>query len=53
MTETTRSPECSASTLYLAFELGSTKWTLAFTPSAGAAAADSIAAGGRSEWVAA
>jgi transposase len=33
MTETTRSPECSASTLYLAFELGSTKWTLAFTPS--------------------
>jgi transposase len=34
MTETTRSPECSALPLYLAFELGSTKWTLAFTTSA-------------------
>jgi transposase len=35
MTETTRIEECSAagSTLYLAFELGSTKWTLAFTTS--------------------
>ena len=32
MTATTRSPECSAAaTLYLAFELGSTKWTLGFT----------------------
>jgi transposase len=31
MTETTRSPECSALPLHLAFELGSTKWTLAFT----------------------
>ena len=32
MTETTRDAECSASaTLYLAFELGSTKWVLAFT----------------------
>jgi transposase len=33
MTETTRSKESSASraTLYLAFELGSTKWTLGFT----------------------
>lgn len=32
MTETTRGTECSAPerTLYLAFELGSTKWTLAF-----------------------
>jgi transposase len=33
MTETTRTIECSRSTLYLAFELGSTKWTLAFTTS--------------------
>jgi transposase len=33
MTETTRTTECSAPmpTLYLAFELGSTKWTLAVT----------------------
>ena len=33
MTETTRNPECnpSAAALYLAFELGSTKWMLAFT----------------------
>jgi transposase len=33
MTETTRTAECSASAapLYLAFELGSTKWVLAFT----------------------
>jgi transposase len=32
MTATTRSTECSAAaTLYLAFELGSTKWTLGFT----------------------
>ena len=30
MTETTRPTECSAPTLDLAFELGSTKWTLAF-----------------------
>ena len=30
MTETTRRVECSAATVYLAFELGSTKWTLAF-----------------------
>jgi transposase len=30
MTETTRSVECTATTLSLAFELGSTKWTLAF-----------------------
>jgi transposase len=35
MTETTRSLECNApdATLYLAFELGSTSWTLAFTTS--------------------
>ena len=35
MTETTRSTKCNApgATLYLAFELGSTKWTLAFTTS--------------------
>ena len=35
MTETTRGTECTATdaTLYLAFELGSTKWTLAFTSS--------------------
>jgi transposase len=35
MTETTRAAECSAAqaTLYLAFELGSTKWTLAFSTS--------------------
>jgi len=35
MTETTRAPECIAAepTLYLAFELGSTKWTLAFSTS--------------------
>lgn len=35
MTETTRAPECIAAepTLYLAFELGSTKWTLAFAMS--------------------
>lgn len=33
MTETTRSLECSAATFYLALELGSTKWTLAFSPS--------------------
>ena len=33
MTATTRSTECNpaATTLYLAFELGSTKWTLGFT----------------------
>ena len=33
MTETTRPMECSVAelTLYLAFELGSSKWTLAFT----------------------
>jgi transposase len=30
MTEITRPVECSAATLYLAFELGSAKWTLAF-----------------------
>ena len=30
MTATTRPVECSAATVYLAFELGSTKWTLAF-----------------------
>lgn len=37
MTETTRTMECTApgGTLYLAFELGSTKWTLAFTTGAG------------------
>jgi len=37
MTETTRLAECNApgATLYLAFELGSTKWTLAFTTSPG------------------
>ena len=36
MTETTRLAECTApgATLYLAFELGSTTWTLAFTSSA-------------------
>ena len=35
MTETTRLPECTAPrpTLYVAFELGSTTWTLAFTTS--------------------
>jgi transposase len=35
MTETTRGTECTApsATLYLAFELGSTKWVLAFTTS--------------------
>lgn len=35
MTETTRPQECIAAepTLYLAFELGSTKWTLAFSTS--------------------
>src|SRR5215212_10179542 len=35
MTETTRTTECTApgATLYLAFELGSTKWVLAFTTS--------------------
>jgi transposase len=35
MTETTRLTECSAAEarLYLAFELGSTTWVLAFTPS--------------------
>lgn len=35
MTETTRRTECNApgATLYLAFELGSTKWVLAFTTS--------------------
>ena len=35
MTETTRLAECTApgATLYLAFELGSTTWTLAFTTS--------------------
>jgi hypothetical protein len=35
MTETTRASECSAAepTLYLAFELGSTKWTLALATS--------------------
>ena len=33
MTATTRTTECNseAATLYLAFELGSTKWTLGFT----------------------
>jgi transposase len=37
MTETTRLAECNApsATLYLAFELGSTTWTLAFTTSPG------------------
>jgi transposase len=30
MTETTRPVECNAATVYLAFELGSTTWTLAF-----------------------
>ncbi len=37
MTETTRLAECTApgATLYVAFELGSTTWTLAFTPSPG------------------
>jgi len=30
MTETTRPTECNAATVYLAFELGSSKWTLAF-----------------------
>ena len=34
MTETTRLTECSASRLYMAFELGSSKWTLAFGRSA-------------------
>jgi transposase len=36
MTETTRTTECSASeaTLYVAFELGSTKWVLAFRTAA-------------------
>lgn len=34
MTETTRPTECTAATVYLAFELGSTKWTLAFSVSA-------------------
>jgi len=35
MTETTRTTECTApgATLFLAFELGSTKWVLAFTTS--------------------
>ena len=35
MTATTRGNECTAErvTLYLAFELGSTKWVLAFTTS--------------------
>jgi transposase len=31
MTQPTRSPECTARALFLAFELGSTKWTLGFT----------------------
>jgi transposase len=37
MTETTRRTECSAAeaTLYVAFELGSTKWVMASTPSVG------------------
>lgn len=37
MTETTRTTECSAptATLYLALELGSTKWQLAWTPTLG------------------
>ena len=37
MTETTRPTECSAptATLYLALELGSTKWQLALTPTVG------------------
>ena len=34
MTETTRPVECSAATVYLALELGSTKWTLAFAHAA-------------------
>jgi transposase len=33
MTTTTRNHECSAVELYLAFELGSTKWTLGFATS--------------------
>ena len=35
MTETTRPTECNAATVYLAFELGSSKWTLAFGLSVG------------------
>ena len=49
MTETTRTTECNASaaTLYLAFELGSTKWVLAFTSrTATSAAADAADCGG-------
>lgn len=34
MTETTRAPECTVSTLNLAFELGGTKWILAFATAA-------------------
>ncbi len=35
MSETTRATECTAATLFLALELGSSKWTLAFGLSAG------------------
>ena len=46
MTEPTRPTECSAPTLDLAFELGSTKWTLAFaTRAIGRPRIRSIAAG--------
>ena len=50
MTATTRTTECTAAaaTLYLAFELGSTKWTLGFTHGAGAAAAGADDRRGRS-----
>ena len=45
MTETTRTTECNAAgaALYLAFELGSTKWMLGFThaPASGRACARS------------
>lgn len=34
MTETTRTAECTAATLFLAFELGGTNWTLAFATAA-------------------
>ena len=36
MTEATRTAECTASALYLALELGGTKWTLVFTTVAAA-----------------
>ena len=48
MTETTRTPECTAvgPTLFVAFELGSTKWTLACTTGVGQKARlQTIAAG--------